>query len=274
MAPAALAAFCLAGVFPALFPPELVSPLGVPFHARPDTKGAVAEAEQKLAADPRNVDLLIAFGRAQVGALRLREAIATFTRGIELAPDNARLYRLRGHRYISLRQFKRAATDLTRAAQLSGKEFDIWYHLGLAHYLLGDYAQAAVAYDKAREFSTKDDQIIASSNWLYASLRRQGGRDAEAAQVLARITPTMNVVEDKMYFALLLFYKGLKQEAEIFNDKNTDIEQATIGYGVGNWHRYNGRPDRAREVFRKIVGGKEWAAFGFINAENELVTRR
>jgi tetratricopeptide (TPR) repeat protein len=270
MTPAALtAALWLASLFPAPPVPEVVSPLGARFYARMDVKGAVVEAERKLAADPDNVDLIIALGRAHVGVLRLREAIATFTRGIQLAPDNARLYRLRGHRYISSRQFARGAADLTRAARLSGKEFDIWYHLGLAHYLQGDFARAASAYDKAREFSTKDDQIIASSNWLYASLRRQR-RDAEAAQVLERITPTMNVIEDKMYFALLLFYKGLKQESDIFNAGLNDLETATIGYGVGNWHLYNGRPDRARQVFRQIVTGKEWAAFGFINAENEL----
>jgi tetratricopeptide (TPR) repeat protein len=253
--------------------PEVVSPLGAHFHAKPDEKGAVAAAQDKLAADPTNVELLIALGRAQVGVLRLRDAIATFTRGIALAPENARLYRLRGHRYISSRQFERGAADLTRASQLSNDQFDIWYHLGLAHYLRRDFAQAAHAYAKAREFSTKDDQIIASSNWLYASLRRQK-KDAEAAAVLERITPTMKVVEDKMYFALLLFYKGLKSESEILPEKSTDIEAATIGYGIGNWHLYNGREERAREVFRKIVAGKEWAAFGFISAERELSVAR
>lgn len=249
--------------------PEVVSPLGASFYARPDDKGAVAAAEEKLKADPGNVDLIIALGRAQVGVLRLRDAIATFGRAIALAPANARLYRLRGHRYISRRQFDRAVADLTRAAELSDKEFDIWYHLGLAHYLRREFAQAAVAYGRARDASSKDDQIIASSNWLYASLRRQR-RDAEAAEVLARITPTMNVVEDKMYFALLLFYKGLKQESDIFHANLTDMEAATIGYGVGNWHLYNRRKDRAQEIFRKIVAGKEWAAFGFISAETEL----
>ena len=249
--------------------PEVISPLGAHFYAKPDQKGAVEDAEKKLAADPASVELLIALGRAQVGVLRLHEALATFTRAIALAPGEARLYRLRGHRYISSRQFERGAADLAHAAELSNDQWDIWYHLGLAHYLLRDFAQAAHAYGQARALSTKDDQIIASSNWLYASLRRQK-KDAEAAAVLARITPTMKVVEDKMYFALLLFYKGLRTEAEILPEKVTDIEAATIGYGVGNWHLYNGRAERAREVFEKIVRGPEWAAFGFIGAEREL----
>jgi len=46
----------------------------------------------------------------------------------------------------------------------------------------------------------------------------------------------MNVVEDKMYFALLLLYKGLKPESEVFHPQLNDMETATIGYGIGNWH--------------------------------------
>jgi len=251
--------------------PEVVSPLGARFYPRPDEKNAVAEAEKKLAADPNNVELVVALGRAQVSVRRLREAIATFTRAIALAPDDAdaRLYRLRGHRYISSRQFDRAVADLERASRLSDKEFDIWYHLGLAHYLQRDFAKAAAAYAKARDCGTKDDNVIAASNWLYASYRRQK-KTAEAARVLERIRPDMNVQEDKMYFALLLFYKGLKKEAEIFHGQLNDLETATIGYGVGNWHLYGGRAAQAKEVFQKIVAGKEWSAFGFISAEAEL----
>lgn len=253
--------------------PEVISPLGARFYPKLDEKQAVAEAEKQLAAAPDDVDRLIALGRAQVSVLRLRDAIATFTRAIALAPDNARLYRLRGHRYISSRQFGKAVADLQRAARLSDREFDIWYHLGLAHYLKRDFARAADAYRRARDAGTKDDNVIAASNWLYASLRRQN-RSAEAARVLERITPDMNVQEDKMYFALLLFYKGMKQEAELLHPQLTDMEAATVGYGIGNWHLYNGRRARAREVFRKIVEGKEWAAFGFISAEAELARAR
>jgi tetratricopeptide (TPR) repeat protein len=249
--------------------PEVVSPLGARFYSKPDEKNAIAEAEKQLAADPNNVDRLIALGRAQVSVWRLRDAIDTFTRAIKLAPDNARLYRLRGHRYISSRQFDKAVADLERAAKLSDREFDIWYHLGLAYYLKRDFARAADAYTRARDAGTKDDNIIAASNWLYASLRRQK-KSAEAARALERIRPDMNVQEDKMYFALLLFYKGLKQESEVLHPQLTDMEAATVGYGIGNWHLYNGRPARARQVFQNIVAGKEWAAFGFISAEAEL----
>lgn len=266
--------------------PELVSPLGVKHYAQADEKGEIAKAQAALAAEPKSIDLVIALGRAQANAWRYHDAIVTYTRGLALAPKDARLYRHRGHRYISTRQFDKAAADLQRAAELNDQDFDIWYHLGLAHYLRGEFAKAAAAYEKcyavaeqnratvAADKEGRDDSIIAISDWLYMTYRRLK-KDAEAARVLAKITPELKVKENKSYFDRLLFYKGLKKEEELINvEKATDLEIATVGYGLGNWHLYNGNHARGEEYFRKIVAGKYWPAFGFIAAEAELARKK
>lgn len=250
--------------------PELISRLGTKFYAQADEKNQIAEAEQKLAADPKNIELIIALGRAQAAVWRYRDAIATYTRGINIDPQHAMLYRHRGHRYISIREFDKAVADLDRASKLNDKDFDIWYHLGLAHYLKSEFAEAAEAYEKCRAVAASDDSIIAVSDWLYMTYRRQK-KDAEAARVLEHITPDMKVNENKSYFDRLLMYKGLKKESDIVHDKLTDLDIATIGYGIGNWHLYNGNKGKATEYFQRIVSGKYWPAFGFIAAETELV---
>jgi tetratricopeptide (TPR) repeat protein len=249
--------------------PEFISAKGVKFFSQPDEKNIVAEAEQKLAADPKNIDLLIALGRAQATVWRYREALATYTRGIAIDPKNAMLYRHRGHRYITLRMFDQAAKDLELAAKLNDKNYDIWYHLGLAYYLKNDLQKAANAYERCRAVADKDDSLIAVSDWLYMTYRRLNKADL-AAKVLERITPNLKVEENKSYYDRLLMYKGLKQEADIVNDKMTDLEIATITYGIGNWHLYNGDKAKAKAMFEKIVSGKYWPAFGFIAAETEL----
>ncbi|MEK6409415.1 MAG: tetratricopeptide repeat protein [Acidobacteriota bacterium] len=249
--------------------PEAVSPRGAKFYSQPDEKGVVAEAEKKLAADPKNIELLIALGRAQSTVWRYRDAIATYTRGLELDPNNAMLYRHRGHRYITTRQFDKAVADMERAARLNDKNYDIWYHLGLAYYLKGKFDKAAAAYERCRTVVDKDDSLIAVSDWLYMSYRRQK-KDADAAKVLDRITADLKVEENRSYFDRLLFYKGLKKEAELINDKMTDLEIATVGYGLANWHLYNGDKAKAKELFQKITSGKYWPAFGFIAAETDL----
>ena len=253
--------------------PEIVSPFGVKFYSQPDEKGVVVEAEKKLAADPRNIELLIALGRAQATVWRYGDAIATYTRGIAMDPSNAMLYRHRGHRYITTRQFDKAVADMERAAKLNDKDFDIWYHLGLAYNLKGRFEDAAGAYEKAYAVSDKDDSRIAASDWLYMSYRRAGDK-IKAARVLDRITPDMKVEENKSYFDRLMLYKGLKKETDILNDKMTDLEIATIGYGIANWYLYNGDKAKAKELFQKITSGKYWPAFGFIAAETELTRMR
>jgi tetratricopeptide (TPR) repeat protein len=249
--------------------PEYISPSGTKYYAQADEKNVVAEAEKKLAAEPQNIDLLIALGRAQASVWRYRDAIATYTRGIAIAPKNAMLYRHRGHRYITLRMFDKAVKDLELAAKLNDRDYDIWYHLGLAYYLTGEFKKAAKAYERCRAVAANDDSLIAVSDWLYMTYRRQE-KEYEAAGVLERITLNMKVEENKSYYDRLLMYKKIKREAEVVNDKMTDLEIATISYGIGNWHLCDGDKAKARVMFQRITDGKYWPAFGFIAAETEL----
>ena len=111
--------------------PELTTLLGRPVFARADTDGAIARADTALAADPRSIELFLAAARARDVALQFHAAIEVYTRGLAIAPDDARLLRFRGHRYISTRRFDLAATDLRRAAALAPSSFDVLYHLGV-----------------------------------------------------------------------------------------------------------------------------------------------
>ena len=54
---------------------------------------------------------LAAAGAGAGQAAAYRDAIATFSRGIARFPDNAKFYRHRGHRYITVREFAKAQAD-------------------------------------------------------------------------------------------------------------------------------------------------------------------
>jgi hypothetical protein len=140
----------------------------------------------------------------------------------------------------------------------------------LIFYFRGDFNKALPVWEHVREISKTDDSICSASDWLYMTLRRLNKTD-EAAKVLEKITPGMKITGSPFYHQRLLFYKGVKKEAEIFDPaKAGDLELATVGYGLGNWYLYNGNPAKAKEMFQKIVQGKYWPAFGFIAAEQEL----
>ena len=253
----------------------------------------LADARAAYAAKP-DADATIWLGRRTAYLGHYREAIDIFSRGIREFPSDARLYRHRGHRYITVREFDKAIADFTKAAQLirgrpdevepdgqpnarniptSTLQSNIWYHLGLAYYLIGDFASASDAYAECMKVSKNDDMKVATSHWLYMTERRLRHATA-AAEVLAPITPNMDVHENQSYHRLLLLYKGLLPvDSLLAPSQGTDnpaLNDATVGYGVGNWHYYNGRTREAADAFARVLRGGQWASFGYIASEVDL----
>ena len=266
----------------ALYPPN-------PIPNREKLEKDLQEAQS--VADPTAAEALIWIGRRQAYLWRYQDAIATFTKGIERYPDNPRFYRHRGHRYLTTRQFAKAQADFEKAVSLikgqpdeiepdgapnpAGKprstlQFNIWYHLGLAYYLQGNYPKAYDAYVECMKVSNNDDSITATSDWMWMTLMRMG-RKADAAKVLDRITPTMDILENQSYHRRLLMYKGMdKPEALLDTAKADDTTIATQGYGVGNYYFVTGDTAKAKQVFEKVTSGGGWNAFGYIAAEADL----
>ena len=243
------------------------SPAGVAYRAQRDT-GAIARAESALAADPRNVDRIIALGVAQSGVRQYREAIRTFTRGIEIAPNNALLYRWRGHRYLSVREFDRANADLTKGAQLDSTIYGIWYHLGIVRFARGDFAGAAAAFSKALPIAPDSGERSGATDWLWMSLAR-AGRSAEAQGLLDRRPDTPP--GGNAYSQRLKLYRGEVRPDSVFTPADTtDIAIATLSYGVGNWYLVRSDTAKARAWFERSVASGGWPAFGFIVSEAEL----
>ena len=284
--------------------PEATSLLGKPLFATEPSAEARAKMEADLAAaradlekNPNSADASIWLGRRTAYLGRYREAIEIYTAAIAAHTADARLYRHRGHRYISVREFDKAIADLAKAAELvagrpdevepdgqpnakniptSTLKTNIYYHLGLAHYLKGDFAKAADAYRLCMDHSKNADMQVATAHWQYMALRRLG-REAEAAKVLDPFTPDMEIIENGSYHRLLMMYKGsIQPDALIQGAKAEALDTVTIGYGVANWHLYNGRRDAARQMLTTIVeqNGTQWPAFGYIAAEADLARMR
>jgi tetratricopeptide (TPR) repeat protein len=156
---------------------------------------------------------------------------------------------------------------------LSNTPFNVWYHLGLAYYLKGDWEKAVAAYKECWEVSVNDDLKTATADWLYMALQRAGKKD-QAANVLAMLPAELNIIENDSYHQRLQLYAGKITPEQVLqvdgSAEDRDLALATQGYGVGNWYLYNGQPENAREIFQQVVTGKQFAAFGFIAAEAEL----
>lgn len=246
---------------------QYASPAGVEFFALPDT-GAVVRADSALAADPDNIERILQLGLAQSGVRQFREAIATFTRGIEIDPGNALLYRWRGHRYLSIRELGNARSDLERGLALDSTLYGCWYHLGIVKYVTGDFDGAAEAFAHGLPLAPDPGEYAGSIDWGWMSLSR-AGRTEDASAWLALASDTLPA--DNAYVRRLRLYRGLVEPGELLtSDDTADVQVATLNYGLGNWYLLRSDTAQARAAFERSVQSGGWPAFGFIAAEAEL----
>lgn len=244
--------------------------------------------------DPESPENIIWLGRRTAYLGQYREAVEIFTEGIFKHSDDPRFYRHRGHRLLTLRQFDRAIEDFEFAEMLmrnmedkiepdglpnelnqptSTLKSNVWYHLGLAHYVKHDFQSAIEAYEKALELDLTEDMRIATLYWYYMALKRNGN-DEKAGGVIADISPDIEIIENSAYLNLLLVFNAVFDADRFIEPAGDELQNATIGYGIGNWHFINGRQDRAFQIWQEIYDSGNWPAFGFIAAEAELSNSR
>ncbi|HWI16975.1 MAG TPA: tetratricopeptide repeat protein [Vicinamibacterales bacterium] len=254
-------------------PVQYRSQAGVEYRSLPETD-AIKAARAAHSADPKNVNKIIELGIAQSGARQFREAIATFTKGLEIEPNNALLLRWRGHRHLSVREFDRAFADLSRGSKLDPSIYGNWYHLGIVQYLRGDFAGAADSFTKALPLAPDAGELQGSVDWLWMSLSR-AGRSAEAKAMLDRKhdhqRPELKPVTNAYTQRIKLYRGEIGPEAVITAADTDDTQIATLAYGLGNWHLVRGDKAQARKLFeRSVQASGGWPGFGFIVSEVEL----
>lgn len=282
-------------------PPPITSLLGRPLTPPPSAPEAKTRMEAQLATaqaawekNRDDADALIWVGRRAAYLGQYREALKIFTDGILRHPSDARMYRHRGHRYLTVREIDLAIADFEKAVSLiAGKpdqvepdgqpnarnvptstlHSNIYYHLALGYYLKGDFSRAADTWMKARDVVRNADNLVAASHWIYLSLRR-AGRDAEAAAVLAPITSNLEVIENGSYHQLLLMYRGERTPEEVLTAAGEGPGGSAVRYGVSAWHFISGRRADASSLWASILEGTDWPSFGYLAAEAEVAARR
>lgn len=227
---------------------------------------AVLAVDKKIAEDPKNADLWMERGLRLAEQQLMREAVEAFSKAISLDPFQGIYYRHRAHRYLSCWRFQDACADFTLASRLIPDNWDVWYHLGLSHYLLGEYAAAAEAYDRCYRLSPSDEKLIAVTDWYWMTLQRLGETE-KADALLEKIHEGMTYGGNLSYYKRLLFYKGLLPEKDLMSGDTLDI--VTQGYGLSNYHRIHGNVDKADEIVEKVLAAGDesmWYAFGYLAA--------
>jgi tetratricopeptide (TPR) repeat protein len=249
-------------------------------------------AKQLWDKDLSNADNLIWYAR-RLGYLgRYEESVQALSLGIKQHPNDARMYRHRGHRYLTLRCFDKAITDLEKAATLvkdhpdemepdgqpnaanvptSTLQTNIYYHLGLAWLYKKDTANATQAFAQCLELSKNNDMYVASANWLHL-LYRMAGNEGAACRLLNSISANMELLENEVYHEILMLYKNKTKTAAAMataqNEKG-DVQGATYLYGLYMYLKLTGSPAEAASIKNTLLQTKQYGSFGYIAAEQE-----
>ena len=272
---------------------EAISLLGdtlfTPKPISPESRSMRNYSQAKIAyeADPENADNIIWYGRRTAYLGKYREAIRIYSEGIKKYPEDARIYRHRGHRYISIREYDRAIQDFEHAAKLIDGTEDkiepdgspnpkniplttthrnIWYHLGLAYYLVNDMENSIRINKKCLAEAKYDDNIVSTTHWLYMSLMRLGKKE-DAQKLLEPIHANMELIENIYYHRLCLFYKGKLTVEEFISENNSDTMNDGVAYGLANWYLNKGERDKAKEMYLGILKPNLSSSFGYLAAE-------
>ncbi|MFC4555628.1 tetratricopeptide repeat protein [Georgenia faecalis] len=251
---------------------------------------AVALLSEALTEDPGNTRLLRFRGHRRIsvrdfeGAIAdLREAVATlpdvedeyelYQRDVE--PDAMRL--IIGDAVERDHHPKVAAIQGTPEAEqyMTTLHTAVWYHLAVALYVSGRLTEALDAFSHAYRTALHYEGKVASLDWSYMILRRLG-RDEEAAEILGRFSGLVEEFDAQGvgYHERLQLYTGeIAPEELATRISDNPLLVATVGYGLGNWYLYNGRPDEAHAAFQRVLDTGATHAFAYIAVEAELAGR-
>lgn len=277
--------------------PAAFSLLGDPLYAVPPPDNILRQLEEKEAsyrAEPDNPENIIWYGRFLAYAGRYRDAISIFSEGIEKFPEDARFYRHRGHRYITIRSFADAVKDLEKASILiEGRENqiepdglpnargvpvstlhgNIWYHLGLTYYLQGDYTRAFSAFINCLRSGDNDDNLVSATHWIYTTSCRIN-RQNDLERVLNRIEMNMDILENFSYHQLCLLYKGNLTVEETRSGIGEGPARDAVDYGIARWYACQDQEDKCQELLEEILTREGWASFGYIAAEADIYSKK
>ncbi|MEL7548004.1 MAG: tetratricopeptide repeat protein, partial [Pseudomonadota bacterium] len=259
----------------------------IPEERLAETEAQIAELEAKP--EKTEVDF-INLGYLYVNAGQFNGAIELYGRGLEQFPDSFKLLRHRGHRYKNTRQLDKAIIDLERAVELmgddnsdviqlrlSGEPFGtyehwVWYHIGLYHYLNEEFGLAAEAYEKCVVTAANNQTLVGATDWLYnAYMKNDEPGKAEAA--LDNVPPNIEINPNYSYYQRVLVYKGLNTPDEFLDLEKPGAEwdgrEITSGYGMANWYKWNGEPEKAQLIYDNILETPFWSSWAYVVTDRE-----
>jgi tetratricopeptide (TPR) repeat protein len=137
---------------------------GIQFGNGGDFEKAIAEFKEVLKLDPKNVHAYNNIGVAYFRIGNLDQAIAYYSKAIDLGIADANMYFFRGQMYGKYQQEDaKAIKDYTKAIELQPKFSRAYLNRALSYSMLKEHDKAIADYNKMVELRPADLKVIIDS---------------------------------------------------------------------------------------------------------------
>lgn len=238
--------------------------------------------------------LILARRTAAIG--RLREAVAILDRAAAIHFLDPQVYRQRGEFLLRLRELRRARADFEQVLSLtadttrlpdflelpngelvtaSSVQFQATLHLGIAHHVAGQHAEAEAALANAMVLAADHDDLTEALLWT-GMVSRWTWSPAQAQAILAELEADPSVTAHPREFAALLGLSGALGAgfpASRALGGSAD-DRALFSLGLATQQLAAGRVDSATFWLDQALQSPNWATVPYLVAEAELARLR
>ena len=189
-----------------------------------------SQAVTRAKALPDSIEKSLTLGKALSRQLRYREAVAAYTEGLNLEPENLSLLRLRAGRYLTTLQSDPAIADFEKCLTLGAEKLDCLYRIGLAYYYVGRYAQAIETFENCMPLCD-EEMGIAVLYWHTLSAVHA----EKASTLLNNYRPDMAVGHHTAYEKAIQVWSGitpLSAMLQMLESEEDDLEYGITLYGL------------------------------------------
>jgi tetratricopeptide (TPR) repeat protein len=180
------------------------------------------------------------------------DALAQCSRAIELNPDDAENWYIRGRNYLLLGQFEKAVADLNKAIEVEPRLAQAWNVRGFAYLGHREYDKAIADLSKAVELDPNEFAYRHNRGRAYYDMRQMQKAIADltkAIEVNAQYAPSWNI-RSVAYFHLHEYDKALTDM-----NRAIELEPKHVLVWLNRGHLYMNRHqfENARSDFSRVV---------------------
>ena len=208
---------------------------------------------------------LIELGNALSEQYRFREAASVWSRAAVMKEADAKLYLRIGGAYLTTREFEDAINAYKKYLSFGGSEKDISFPMGIRHYLMGEYQQAAHCFEQC--LPCDEETLISVIYWHCLCCLRSG----DAFSLLTYYHPNMDIGHHTAYNQIVSILAGETRLEDALPDivsEPDDLNYCISAYGAFCIMNAKGKRDNA--LLQGILKRREiWPCIAYLAAWND-----